>query len=129
MSKLTQSQQQALALDKNISVTAGAGSGKTQILVERYLKIVLEDPAKVRRVLAFTFTNKAAGEMQERVAAEVSILLKEVTDLQSRAKLLKIRDQLNSASISTIHSFCARVLREFPLEAGLFLPIFMSWMK
>jgi len=119
MSNLTLSQQQALVLDKNISVTAGAGSGKTKILVERYLKIVLENPAKVRRVLAFTFTNKAAGEMQERVASEISKRLKEVTDSQTRSKLLNVRDQLNSASISTIHSFCARILREFPLEAGL----------
>jgi|GEM_PF-1901770 len=119
MTMLSELQQRALALDKNISVTAGAGSGKTRILVERYLKIVLQNPARLRRVLAFTFTNKAAGEMQERIAADVLARLSATTDAQERMRLLTIRDQLNSASISTIHGFCARVLREFPMEAGI----------
>lgn len=119
MPELKQSRIEALALDKNISVTAGAGSGKTNILVERYLKIVADDPQKVRRTLAITFTKKAAGEMQERVAEEVNRrLLKEKNNAQRR-KLLQVRDQLNSASISTIHGFCSKLLREFPLEAGL----------
>ena len=119
MTMLSEPQQRALALDKNISVTAGAGSGKTRILVERYLKIVLQNPLRLRRVLAFTFTNKAAGEMQERIAADVLARLSATKDTGERALLLTIRDQLHSASISTIHGFCARVLREFPLEAGI----------
>ena len=119
MSNLTNVQERALALDRNISVTAGAGSGKTRILVERYLKIVLSDPRKVKRVIAFTFTNKAAGEMQERVAETVNERLETETKQNEKRKLLAVRDQLNSAAISTIHSFCARVLREFPIEAGL----------
>ena len=119
MPELTSVQEQALALDKNISVTAGAGSGKTRILVERYLKIVLQNPRNVKRTLAFTFTNKAAGEMQERIARSVNERLDTEQDSRIRRNLLRIRDQLNSASISTIHSFCARTLREFPIEAGL----------
>jgi len=119
MSALTPAQQQALALDKNISVTAGAGSGKTRILVERFLKIVLQEPQRTRRILALTFTNKAAGEMQERIAGEIQKRLTETVDEKEKAKLRLIRDQLNSAAVSTIHSFCARLLREFPLQAGL----------
>ena len=118
MTKLTATQQKALALDKNISVTAGAGSGKTAILVERFLKIVSRDAGKVRRVLAITFTKKAVAEMRERVAEQINKLL-DKSPAQEQNKLLQVRDHLNSASISTIHSFCASVLREFPLEAGL----------
>ena len=119
MSQLTSAQEQALALDKNISVTAGAGSGKTRILVERYLKIVLQNPQNVKRTLAFTFTNKAAGEMQERIARTLNERLAIEQDQQIRRNLLRVRDQLNSAAISTIHAFCARTLREFPIESGL----------
>ncbi len=117
--QLTAEQQQALKLDRNVSVTAGAGSGKTRILVERFLKIAIEQPGSLRRILAITFTKKAAGEMQERVASEVHHLLKDVTDVPSRRKLLRIRDQLSQTAVSTIHGFCARVLREYPIEAGL----------
>ncbi|MGD9898130.1 MAG: UvrD-helicase domain-containing protein [Calditrichaceae bacterium] len=119
MPELTIAQQKALVLDKNVSVTAGAGSGKTKILVDRYLKIVMLDPRKVRKVLAITFTDKAAGEMQERIADEVNRKLADTKNPDERKKLLMIRDQLNSAFISTIHGFCSRLLREFPLEAGL----------
>lgn len=115
---LTEKQKLALALDKNISVTAGAGSGKTKILVERFLKIVNANPARVRQILAITFTKKAAGEMRERVAREINLLL-ESADAAERVKLLQVRDYLSQAAISTIHGFCSRVLREFPLEAGL----------
>ena len=116
---LTTQQQLALALDKNISVTAGAGSGKTKILVERFVKIALQNPTRVRNILAITFTKKAAGEMQERVAQEINQRLADADQAANRINLLSIRDQLSQASISTIHGFCARVLREFPIEAGL----------
>jgi ATP-dependent helicase/nuclease subunit A len=118
--QLTASQQAALALDKNISVTAGAGSGKTRILVDRFLKIAFGNPALTKQIVAITFTEKAAAEMQERIADEVNKQLQaanlETTD---RKKLQIIRDQLNSAHISTIHGFCMRLLQEFPIEANV----------
>ncbi|KAA3614953.1 MAG: hypothetical protein D8M58_10900 [Calditrichaeota bacterium] len=117
---LTQSQQAALALDKNISVTAGAGSGKTRILVDRFLKIATEQPNLTRHIVAITFTEKAAGEMQERIAEEVNQRLhKPNLAAPDRKNLQSIRDQLSSAHISTIHGFCMRILREFPIEAGI----------
>jgi ATP-dependent helicase/nuclease subunit A len=117
---LTQSQQAALALDKNISVTAGAGSGKTRILVDRFLKIAMGQPQLTRHIVAITFTEKAAGEMQERIALEVNARLSSSgIDASERKKLQHIRDQINSAHISTIHGFCMRILREFPIQAGV----------
>ncbi len=117
--QLTADQQKALALDKNISVTAGAGSGKTRILVERFLRITLEQPSLTPRVAAITFTEKAAGEMRERIASEINHRLGVSADAGERQRLLEIRDRLGSAHISTIHGFCSRLLREFPVEAGI----------
>ncbi len=117
--KLTPEQQLALQTDRNISVTAGAGSGKTTILVERYLKILLDENTPIRRVLAITFTEKAAAEMTERVARRINQLLTGAHSPKRYARLLEIREQLSSAQISTIHGFCSRVLREFAVAAGI----------
>ncbi|MBD3224890.1 MAG: AAA family ATPase [Caldithrix sp.] len=119
MAMLTEKQQLALNIDKPISVTAGAGSGKTSILVERFLSIVSKNPQNIFHTLAITFTKKAAGEMKERVASRVAEMLKQCTDPGQRENLLTIRENLNSVHVSTIHSLCGRILREFPLEAGL----------
>jgi len=116
---LTPEQQLALQTDRNISVTAGAGSGKTTILVERYLKILLDENTPIRRVLAITFTEKAAAEMTERVARRINQLLTGNHSPKRYARLLELREQLSSAQISTIHGFCSRVLREFAVAAGI----------
>ena len=68
MASFTPQQQKAIStLDRNVSVSAGAGSGKTRVLVERFLKILQERKATAQEILAITFTRKAAREMQERV--------------------------------------------------------------
>jgi len=118
MTELTENQKAALSRDKNIAVTAGAGTGKTRILVERYIDILINNDIDIRELLAITFTNKAAAEMLSRVAETVELLLSDTRESKNHAKLLKIRNHLSSAYISTIHSFCARLLREYPLEAG-----------
>ncbi|WP_457565879.1 UvrD-helicase domain-containing protein [Caldithrix abyssi] len=121
--QLTDEQKRALDFSRNISVTAGAGAGKTRLLVERFMEIAVKKyhgrPRLARKILAITFTNKAAGEMRERIARAVEERLKNAEDPAAYQHLLGIRDQLNSVAISTIHSFCARVLREYPIEAGL----------
>jgi len=121
--QLTDEQKQALDFSRNISVTAGAGAGKTRLLVERFMEIATrhyrQKPYQARKILAITFTNKAAGEMRERIAQAVNERLQEAKDKKERQHLLGIRDQLNSVAISTIHSFCARILREYPIEAQL----------
>ena len=68
MYPLSEQQQKALDLKRNIAVIAGAGSGKTTILVNRYLHILLENPQlSVKNILAITFTEKATAEMKERI--------------------------------------------------------------
>jgi ATP-dependent helicase/nuclease subunit A len=94
--------------DGDLLLDAGAGSGKTSVLVERLARAVTEDGIDVSAMLAITFTEKAAGELRERVRAR----LRELGAIdQARAT--------EGAFISTIHGFCARVLRAGALSAGL----------
>lgn len=114
----TSYQQQAISSDgTNICVAAGAGSGKTGVLVERYLRLILESrsgdlplqlQAGVENILVITFTDKATREMKARI---VSALLAE--------NLLEERRRIETAYISTIHGFCSRLLQENPFEAGV----------
>ena len=72
MHQLDEYQQKALELEKHLVVEAGAGSGKTRTLVSRYLKILQEGKADVDNIVAITFTNKAAGEMKDRIREELA---------------------------------------------------------
>lgn len=114
----TPSQQKALNIEKHICVTAGAGSGKTTVLVQRYLKILREGKVKPQEIVAITFTNKAAAEMKDRVIKLLSPQEGE-QDLEQSSSLQHFHDEMNSAHISTIHSFCSSILREFPFQAGV----------
>ena len=116
--RLTPSQQQALNTDKHICVTAGAGSGKTTVLVERYLKILREGNADPQEIVAITFTDKAAAEMKERIIEELS-LQEERDGSEQENSLQGFREKMSTAHISTIHAFCSRILREFPFQAGV----------
>ncbi|HET7738992.1 MAG TPA: UvrD-helicase domain-containing protein [Tepidiformaceae bacterium] len=90
----------------DIVVTAGAGSGKTHVLVERYLGLLEEHPAN--RLAAITFTDAAATELRERVRKGVAALPN--SDEALRA--------FESALIGTMHAVCLRILRDHPVEAG-----------
>ncbi|MDQ4046562.1 MAG: UvrD-helicase domain-containing protein, partial [Actinomycetota bacterium] len=98
-------------LDANIFVEAGAGSGKTHELVERICTMV-DAGVELRSVAAITFTEKAAGELRERVRRQLTDA--SPTDLRQRAL-----DQLDTAPIGTIHSFAARLISQHPVEAGV----------
>ncbi|HYN26426.1 MAG TPA: UvrD-helicase domain-containing protein, partial [Pyrinomonadaceae bacterium] len=99
-------------------MTAGPGSGKTTVLVERYLHILRERNLSIDQIVAITFTNRAANEMRERLRARLNeILLASSGD--ERKRWLDYKRTLDGAVITTIHGFCARLLREFPVEAGV----------
>ena len=106
----------AYEIDKHISVTAGPGSGKTTVLVERYLHILREHSLAIDQIVAITFTNRAANEMRERLRSELNHMLRISTD-EERRRWLNYKRTLDGAVITTIHGFCARMLREFPVEA------------
>ncbi len=115
---LTPQQQQALTYGHHISVTANAGAGKTTVLINRFLTILLETRATVQQLVAITFTDKAASELRVKIAAQVNERLSVATG-ELRTRLEYIRDQLAGANIGTIHSFCAQLLREYPVEADI----------
>jgi ATP-dependent helicase/nuclease subunit A len=106
---LTDEQQQAVARrHEPLLVAAGAGSGKTSVLVERFVRAVLDDGLACGNILAMTFTDRAAGELRERVRERFLTL-----DEREAAR------DTEAAFVSTFHGFCARLLRAHPLIAGL----------
>ena len=107
-------------LESSLCVEAGAGTGKTTLLVERYLSIVLSGKARCAEIVAITFTEKAAGEMKYRLRREIaSRLEKGEIDAAARARLEAAYRDLERAPISTIHAFAATILREHPIGAGI----------
>lgn len=123
---LTPHQQAALNIDKHISLTANAGSGKTFVLSKRYLEIALKKDVTLRNIAAITFTDKAASELYKKIAHEIEEKMAAAAEPKLKRKLEILRRQLISANISTIHSFCIDILRQFPVEAGIdanFTPI------
>lgn len=116
--KFTREQLLAQSTDRHLAVVANAGSGKTAVLVNRYLSLLLGG-VDVREIVAITFTKKAAAEMQKRVAEKLEAILADPEQQERWGEVKRIRERLNSARISTIHSFCARLLRDFPIEADV----------
>jgi len=102
---------------------AGAGTGKTRVLVDRYVRCVLDDElgtGDVRTVAAITFTEKAAGELRQRVREEFEARAAKADAGSNAAKAIEdALEALDDAPISTIHGFAGRLLREFPVEAGV----------
>ena len=105
-----------IALDANMLVEAGAGTGKTRALVDRYVALVLNG-TPVERIVAITFTEKAAAEMRERVRGGLEAALREADG--GRPTIEVALAALDRAQISTIHAFCQAALRSFAAEAGL----------
>jgi len=119
MNVLTPHQRKALNIEKSISLTANAGSGKTFVLAQRFLEIIINTSTLLSQVAAITFTEKASGELYKRISVELNKLLSTTIDPKLKQRIEKIRKQLVSAKISTIHSFCIDLLKEFPVEAAL----------
>ncbi len=107
-------------LDRNLLVEAGAGSGKTRSLVDRMVALVGTGTCTVDQIGAVTFTRKAAAELRQRFQVSLEKALARTPPEDPRCERLEdaIRD-LDRAFLGTIHAFCAKLLRERPLEAGL----------
>jgi ATP-dependent helicase/nuclease subunit A len=115
---LTPSQERSLDLSTHLSVTANAGAGKTSVLARRFVEIFLTTDAKLSEVVAITFTEQAAGELRKRIH-DVILGRESGAGRADRLRLMNLRNQLSSAVIGTIHSFCARILRMYPAEADI----------
>ena len=98
----------AIAARGNVFLSAGAGTGKTSVLVERFAAAVCDEGLDVESVLVITYTKRAAGELRARIREA----------LRSRGRFDLAR-ALDAAWISTIHGFCDRLLKTYPFEAGL----------
>ena len=101
-------QQRAIATRGRVFVSAGAGTGKTTVLVERFVRHVVDEGMDVASILVITYTRKAAAELRSRIRAALVE--------RGRPELAR---ELDGAWISTIHGFCARLLRSSPFEAGI----------
>ncbi len=136
-----------LSLESSVVVEAGAGTGKTTLLTDRILFLILagETPARIEEVVALTFTEKAAGEIKIRLSQRLEELAARLSgaampaeageradrtldELRSRYKSPDVRtlerarvalQDLDKAPIGTIHSFCSQILRLYPVEAGV----------
>ncbi|HZK42673.1 MAG TPA: UvrD-helicase domain-containing protein [Syntrophomonadaceae bacterium] len=111
--KLTDEQRLAVEkTDISICISAGAGTGKTRVLVERYWQLI-ELGYEIDEILAVTFTRKAAREMMERIRKRVD----ESELSPDRKRMLK--DNLSTSWIGTIDSICSRIIRDYPIEADI----------
>lgn len=110
--------EQIRAIDHNtgsIIVSASAGSGKTMVMIERLIRLIAENKAKVTDVLAVTFTEKAASEMKEKLRKALTEKINKDKDYRLSAQL----SDISSADICTIDSFCARLVRTYFYKAGV----------
>src|SRR5688500_2981555 len=107
-------------LDVTLVVEAAAGTGKTTELVRRILRVLATGKARVGDLAAVTFTEKAAGELKLRLRQELEVARTRADEAgDERTRLEHALKNLEEAHISTIHGFCADLLRERPVEAGI----------
>ncbi|HEY1601906.1 MAG TPA: UvrD-helicase domain-containing protein [Pirellulales bacterium] len=121
---LTEQQRRAVETrDVSIALSAGAGCGKTHVLVERYLSHLApggaDEAAPMAGLIAITFTDRAAREMRERVRRKCRERLQHAAGEEEAAAWLKLLRELETARVSTIHSFCGSLLRSHAVEAGI----------
>ena len=121
--ELTSAQRVAIACrDREVFTEAGAGSGKTGVLVERYCDCVTEDGHNPEALLAFTFTDRAAGELRQRVRGRLMERARDAAERGDRERARRITRAAREgerAWITTIHGFCRRFLAAHPIAAGM----------
>lgn len=112
---------QAIAadLDSTVLVEAAAGTGKTRSLVDRMVALVATGRATVDRISAVTFTIRAAAALRQRFQNALERAVARERESGPRARLTEALSNVDSCFVGTIHAFCARLLRERPVEAGI----------
>ncbi len=107
------------AIDETLVVEAAAGTGKTTELVRRIVCVLAEGRADVREIVAVTFTEKAAGELKLRLRQQLEETRRATNAPEIQRRLDTAVQNLEEAHVSTIHGFCADLLRERPVEASI----------
>ena len=128
----TKEQLRAIAnIDESLTVTAGAGSGKTFVLTHRYFQILAEQKAALNEILTITFTEKAANQMKQKIRDLITTRARGEADphfppatkpgmvIPSPEYWQKLLNNFEQSYISTIHGFCSRMLRESAITIGL----------
>jgi ATP-dependent helicase/nuclease subunit A len=112
----SEARRRAVDPSQNVVLEASAGTGKTRVLVDRYVNLLIAG-VEPEHILAITFTRKAAAEMRQRIIER----LKEAsrTSLLPAPRWRELRERLSDIAISTIDAFCLSLVREFPLEADV----------
>lgn len=105
-------------LKQSFVVDAGAGTGKTTVLISRILGAVISGTSDLERIVAITFTEKAAGELKVRLRFELEQAVRRLNGEEEKRVRRALAD-IERAQVATIHSFCAALLRERPIEAGV----------
>jgi ATP-dependent helicase/nuclease subunit A len=105
-------------LDKNLLVEAAAGTGKTTSLVARMINLIRQDKCPIENLAAVTFTRKAASELRSRFQVGLEKAAGEASGIE-KDRLARAVEHVERTFLGTIHSFCARLLRERPVEAGV----------
>ena len=106
-------------LDENLLVEAAAGTGKTTALIDRMIALLRHGRCRVDTLAAVTFTRKAAAELQARFQVELERAAREAKQAVERDRLRAALEHIERCYLGTIHSFCARLLRGRPVEAGV----------
>ena len=104
------------SVDENTLVSASAGSGKTAVTIERIIRII-KSGTPVREIVMLAFSNAVAAELKDRISAELVKAMRE--DGADKEYLREQIDDVTLADISTVHSFCGNIVKEFFEEAGI----------
>ena len=113
MSNWTKEQEQAILARGNVLVSASAGSGKTSVMIERIMQIILNGEAEVGEILATTFTHLAAEQIKEKLSKAIK------KQLPEKPHLKKQLDAIAYSNITTIHSFCGNLLKTYFYLLGI----------
>jgi ATP-dependent exoDNAse (exonuclease V) beta subunit len=121
MGRPERTEQQGAAVqsrERDVFLRAGAGTGKTSVLVDRFCEAALDPEMGVERILAFTFTERAADQLRRRVRETLAEMAEEAEG-ERLERILEAAEASERAWISTIHGFCRRLLASHPAAAGL----------
>ena len=106
-------------VDQHQLVSAGAGSGKTTVMIQKITDLLLENKASPSEILVVTFTNLASLEMRERLVSNLTNHLISTTDEQDKIRIQNLLDGIETASVDTIDGFCSKMLKKYFYQAGL----------